>query len=332
MPWTKVKGRWVRSYGPNKKRTSWNRAHLYLKKRKAPKRRRAYGNSGSRVSKVPRTISVQLGRRVPTSLPVKLKYTGQMIIQPSKAAARVPAGFFLNCSSLNPMVWTHFGHNLGGGEPVKGTFAQVWPTNIAGDALTCPKQSEVLGARQLAQFYHHYYVDSSKITYRIRFKPGQQPSKSSIDDTESWYNDFYCGLTSDDANITELTKFSQIRAMPLKRTQLVTQSSGNNKFLRVGQSYNPRKQLSIKDPSDCSQLKVQFSPVNTDNTIQNRCTEETYFALTYFPSFSPEGGDISGSPPMGIFYCDYSIEYNIKCFEPTITASQLHNPLIFKKW
>jgi len=331
MPWTKIKGKWVRSYGPNKKRTAWHRAHLYLNKRKVPKRRRAYGNSATRVSKIPRTISVQLGRRVPTTLNVKLKYTGQMIIQPSRAADRVPAGFFLNSSSLNPMIWTHFGHATSAGAETKGTFAQVWPTNIAGDAATCPKQSEVLGMRQLAKFYHHYYIDSATVTYRIRFKPGQQPSKSSIDDSESWYNDFYCGLTSDNAQLTELTKFSQIRAMPLKRYQLVTQSSGNNKFLRIGQSYNPRKQLGIKDPSDCSQLKVSFV-VATDNTIQPKCSEETFFALTYFPSFAPEGGDISGSPPMGVFYCDYTLHYNIKCFEPRISASQLDNPLIFKKW
>jgi len=333
MPWTKVKGRWVKSYGPNKRLTSWNRAHKYLSSKKKKKQYK----SGARrygTKRTPLYNTIQISKSVPKSLRTKMTYHGTLVIQPDiDPTSRVPAGFYINASSLNPKPARKFGHYTGQTPNTDGTFAQLWPEHIPTD-MTIPRQSECLGMRQLDEFYQHIYVDSSKITYTVRILPGQQPSKSSIGNALSWYNDWYFGLTADDAEWTTNSKFGNMRASPsLKRMRMVTESAGNNKYGRQTVGYNPRTRLGIKDPADASQLKFN-ADTNIVNDPQPRCAEETYFFCGYFPSFDPEasGAGIIDAPPMPKFYIDYKMEYNVRYFERKDNVNRLNMPLIFKKW
>jgi len=309
---------------PYKKKKSFKR-----KKRYSPRAKR--NAAGRQTTKRGRANAFQVMPGLPKTLGISMSYHGSTLMKPSSVAGERFAGISIDASSLNPGI--HFKHGFGA-----TGLKRIWPRDTTVGTLTKsnPMSDVVLGMKRMDGFYHHFYVDSSKITFNIRVLPGQQPDRHTPSLAQSYTNDFYTGLSAAGLPVNSATGDAayEILKTGFKRSRLnnVTPGGADGAF-SLSTTYNPRQYLGIRDPSDNDKLSV-LSEVNTDPaglpTLQPQCVERTYFNLYMTPTYDPAGAYVKQAPPMPEFKVDYKIEYNVKFYEKRSGISRLKLPLVMK--
>lgn len=298
----------------------------YSKKKKYSKKKISSGQSSIRARRLrdgTGSGAFQISRFVPASLPLVLKYTGSFLATPHQYNAalplspRKPCVFYFQASSLNPGCFQHFGFD---------GFVRNWPF---GD--DDPNSTTVVAQQHIGAFYRSAIIEKATLKCRIRVTTGQQPLSHippHIDDC-SYVNDFHVSLQQSDVILDDTSNFTICATSGRKIRMYNQMQGGQDGGVEFSIDYDPRKRLSVVDPTDNADLKFDAQP-NPDGE-QPEPDERTYFCVAMKPAFSRLGGNLEAANKMPQFSLNYHIEYQVRYIEKLLNPKRDLWPLMLTK-